>query len=268
MRQWVTLFLSTTSSQDIFLHLWVLNFQTCPTALQLCPSVGLTMLHPRESVIWADDFTHAFTNWWWCALSWYAVARCGLHKSIHWKMMMCAEFSWSDHLVSTCINLHQLVSTCINWYQLVSTCIIWWCTGFICVHAKGARARWCPDHRFRWFDWDHWILPGSFHHGRTRSTWGSVRHEGLHWDWWARQLWRWLPQLLGQGGGPWGPQEQACGRVGQRKAGYDGHHRNVFPGAMLKKHLQLHKHRHELRTSRIAYLISIVYGRWCHNSTS
>ena len=211
MRQWVTLFLSTTSSQDIFLHLWVLNFQTCPTALQLCPSVGLTMLHPRESVIWADDFTHAFT----------------------------------------CINLYQLVSTC----PIISTCIIWWFTGFSCVHAKGARARWCPDHRFRWFDWDHWILPGSFHHGRTRPTWGSVRHEGLHWDWWARQLWRWLPQLLGQGGGPWGPQEQACGRVGQRKAGYDGHHRNVFPGATLKKHLQLHKHRHELRTSRITYLI-------------
>ena len=175
------------------------------------------------------------------------------------------DMSWWLH---TRIHLYQLVSTCINWYQLVSTCIIWWFTGFSCVHAKGARARWCPDHRFRWFDWDHWILPGSFHHGRTRSTWGSVRHEGLHWDWWARQLWRWLPQLLGQGGGPWGTQEQACGRVGQRKAGYDGHHRNVFPGAMLKKHLQLHKHRHELRTSRITYLISIIYGRWCHNSTS
>ena len=160
--------------------------------------------------------------------------------------------------------------------QLVSSCINLDILGFICVFAKGACARWCPDHRFRWFDWDYWILPGSFHHGRTWSTRGSVRHEGLYWDWWARQLWRWLPQLLGQGGGPWGTQEQACGRVGQRKAGYDGHHRNVFPGAMLKStcsilqlqlRTQLHKHTHELhhvshttahelRAWRITYLIN------------
>ena len=254
MRQWVTLFLSTTSSQDIFLHLWVLNFQTCPTALQLCPSVGLTMLHPRESVIWAD-------------MSWYELI-CIICIRCIWMHWIRTYFitSWTEMIQNDIgVDFTNLLS---KRSQLVSSCIIWWFTGFICFHAKGARARWCPDHRFRWFDWDHWILPGSFHHGRTWSTWGSVRHEGLHWDWWARQLWRWLPQLLGQGGGPWGPQEQACGRVGQRKAGYDGHHRNVFPGAMLKKHLQLHKHRHELRTSRITSLISIIYGRWCHNSTS
>ena len=115
MRQLVTSFLSTTSSQDIFLHLWVLNFQTCPTALQLCPSVGLTMLHPRESVIWAD-------------MSWYAsyasvAFECigsehtSSHLGLRWFRMMycrCGLHELTFQIFPKDLNLYHLVSTWIS----------------------------------------------------------------------------------------------------------------------------------------------------------
>ena len=72
------------------------------------------------------------------------------------------------------------------------------------IGAKAPSAGWRSDHCLRWFDRDNWILPGNFYHWWPWSSWGWLQHEGFHWVCWARQLWRWFPQLLGQGRGPWG----------------------------------------------------------------
>ena len=78
MQQLATLSPSTTSSQDTFLHLWVLNFPTCPTALQLCPSAGLIKeMLGTERMITVQDATGGFAcRMWtiWTNLDYFGLA--------------------------------------------------------------------------------------------------------------------------------------------------------------------------------------------------
>ena len=117
MQQLVTSFLSTTSSQDIFLHLWVLNFQTCPTALQLCPSVGLTMLHPRESVVWS-------------LMSWYASYASVAFECIGTRTYFIT--SWTEMIQNDVgVDFTNLLSKS---FRKISTCIILSQLGYLWIH--------------------------------------------------------------------------------------------------------------------------------------
>ena len=154
MLRLATSYLSTTSSQDTFLHLLDWSLQMCQTALLLCLSQELSC------------YEQIGTN--------------------------------------ICMPIHyvQLVQSCTLKNMNIECCAYHDCKWLLMIRtsyngAKAASAWWCSDHRLRWFDWDNWILPGVFHHCWTWSSWGSVQHEGLYWDWWARQLWCWIPQLLG-----------------------------------------------------------------------
>ena len=207
-QQLVTLYPSTTSSLATSLLLWDWSSQMCRMALLLFPSVEL-----RPSVAQASERRE-----WLCHMT------C-------WCRMMSEDLQHPKPVVL--ILRSQVGESCkMTLIRFIKISASW------SIGAKAPSAGWRSDHCLRWFDRDNWILPGNFYHWWPWSSWGWLQHEGFHWVCWARQLWRWFPQLLGQGRGPWGSQEQACSGVGKWQVGNDGNHRYVFPGWVLHRFVQ------------------------------
>ena len=164
-------------------------------------------------------------------------------------MMMCTGFSWSDHLVSTCINLYQLVQL----YQLVSfgdsldsfvfllrvpvlggAQIIAFAglietTGFFQA-ASTTDGRGPREGQFAMKDSTETGEPGNYGVG--------------------------FPNFLGKVEDPEARKSKLAAELANGRLAMMAIIGMFFQVRDVEKHLQLHKHRHELRTSRITYWLA------------